>query len=789
MAIMTGLTTAEVLARTRDGKTNKVDRSSSRRLSEILSAHVFTRFNAIVAALAMVIIVVGDPRDGLFAFVAVFNAVIGIVQEWRSKTTLDRLGATVEAGVTVIRDGEEVLVNPDAVVLDDTVVLAPGDKIIVDGTVVSSDALAVDESMLTGESEAVAKVDGDRILSGSFVVAGGGAVQATAVGADSYASTLIHEARAFTSPRSELERGIDLILRTVTWLIVPAGLGLFFAQRYGEGDALTDALVGTVAGLVALVPQGLILLLSMAQITAVLRLGKQQVLVQQMQAVETLARVTLIATDKTGTLTTGDVVVDEIDPHNDFNGPIDEAIAALAAADPHPDPTIAAVSRARPDDPGWRLLRRVPFASAYKYSAASFEGRGAWYIGAPEVLLARDEQTLERVAGLADNGMRVLAVGHADELASAGSVPDSLRTAAIIVCSDEIRPDAGAALDYFADEGVTTWVISGDNPRTVAAIARRCNVVSADRFVDARDLPNDEAALAGAVKDYRIFGRVTPDMKRSLVHVAQSDGQVVAMTGDGVNDALALKDADLGVAMGAGTSAAKSVAEIILIDNRFSRLPSVVAEGRRVIANVERVARLFVTKTIWALVFAVLVGVSTSAYPLVPRQLTVIDALTIGIPGFVLSFRASHSPARPGFVKRVLVFSVPVGLITGLCGMAIFAAARSSVFDASRDEAQSATTLVLCVLGVVALLELMRPLDKWDIALAATMSVGVVGAFTIAPISDFFLLGLPNADVLAGIAGVSAIGAVGIVAVGHNEASLARFGNRILGLVERRHAG
>jgi cation-transporting ATPase E len=750
---------------------------------EIIRANVFTRFNAIVGALAAVVLIVGDVRDALFAGVMISNAVIGIAQELRSKATLDRLTLVAAPQLTVLRLDGPVTVTPDEVVLDDLVQLTPGDQVVVDGSIVAADELAVDESLLTGEADAVHKRVDDAVLSGSFVVAGSAVMCATAVGEDSYAAKLAREARQFRRPRSELERGIDLILRIVTWLIVPAGVALFLAQRYGEGDSVEASLVGTVAGVVALVPQGLVLLLSMAQAVAVIRLGRNQVLVQQLQAVETLARVTLLATDKTGTLTTGAVVVDEIERWDDD---VDQALAALAAADPHPDPTIAAIGHALPDPPAWTMTDRVPFASAYKFSAAAYAEQGAWYLGAPEVLLPATSERLARVDELADSGQRVLVIGRAARLAPVGVLPDDLEPAGLVICADEIRSDAPDTVDYFGRERVVTKVISGDNPRTVASIAKRCRVPDADRWIDARELPLDEPELGDRAHETTVFGRVTPDVKRALVQSAQARGEVVAMTGDGVNDTLALKDADLGIAMGAGTSAARSVAEIVLLDNRFATLPGVVAEGRRVIANIERVARLFVTKTVWAATLAIVIGAATMSYPILPRQLTVIDALTIGIPGFVLSFRPSHDPARPGFLARVMRFSAPVGVVTGAVTMAAFALARSEVVGADRQEAQGVATIVLIGLGLVALHELMQPLDRLDLALLTALVALGAAAFTIPFAADFFLLDLPGgvAGLVAALAVVS--GGVLIVLANRNQHHIAAASGAIFVRLRRR---
>ena len=438
------------------------------------------------------------------------------------------------------------------------------------------------------------------------------------------------------------------------------------------------------------------------------------------------------------------------------------------------------------DGPCWVA---VPFASAYKYSAVEFEGRGAWYVGAPEVLLAGHRSELGSAQAFAELGHRVLVVAHTAQLEPAGTVPEHLTPAGLVVCSDEIRHDAAETIAYFEREHVTTKVISGDNPLTVAAIAARCGVPGAERWIDAGSLPADDAGLGEAASDITVFGRVTPEVKRALVRTAQAHNEVVAMTGDGVNDTLALKDADLGIAMGAGSAAAKSVAEIVLLDNRFATLPGVVAEGRRVIANIERVARLFVTKTIWAATFAVIVGIGTMSYPILPRQLTVIDALTIGIPGFVLSFQSSHEPARAGFIRRVLKFCVPVGVVIGVSAMAVFATLRTDLVDADRAAAQSGTTLTLSVLGLVALYELMQPLDRVRATLLTTLVMLLVGAYIIGPVADFFLLQMPSTTEGLTIGVGVLAGSIGIVAVSRQQGRIARFANAAFTRLEASSVG
>ena len=755
-----GLTTAEVAERVAGGRVNRADDRSSRTVAEIVRANVVTRFNAIIAALMAVALALGEWRDALFGFVMVLNLAIGVVQEWRAKTTLDRLTLITAPKVAVWRDGTRREVASDEVVIDEVFELAPGDQVVVDGIVLHSDGLSVDESLLTGESAPVDKVVGEEVKSGSFVTAGGGVARASAVGADSYAARLTAEAKHFRAPKSETAKGIDRILGFVSWAILPTAAMLYFGQRASDDESTRDTLLGVVAGVVALVPQGLVLLLSMAQTVAVIRLGRRHVLVQRLEAVETLARVTVLASDKTGTLTTGAVILDQIEPFGrggslepDRDRPVEGALAAVASADDFPNATMKALQAANLEDPGWPVAGRIPFDSAHKYSAVEFDGRGVWYVGAPDVLLAAGHELIRQVDDLAREGRRVLLLAAASSMPDAGELPDDLTAVALVVFADEVRPDAADTVDYFLREHVQPKVISGDNPVTVAAIAKRCHVPDADRYVDARDLPDDPAALAVVADATAVFGRVTPETKRALLHALQDRGEVVAMTGDGVNDTLALKDADLGIAMGAGTPAAKAVSDIVLLDNRFATLPGVVAEGRRVIANIERVARLFLTKTVWAAVLAVLTGVLLSRYPLRPRHLTVVDALTIGIPGFVLSFQPSHDPVRTGFIRRVLRFSIPAGLISGLATMAVYQLGIRGL-DLSIAHAQSGATLTLVAVGLWVLSELSRPLDVLRVALIVGLVVMAIGAFTIPFVADFFLLEIPPGEYALWIAAI-----------------------------------
>ena len=470
--------------------------------------------------------------------------------------------------------------------------------------------------------------------------------------------------------------GINRILQYVTWVIVPLAVLLLASQLHAR-DTVREALTGTVAALVGVVPQGLVLLTSVAFGVAAVTLARRHVLVQQLPAVEGLARVDVLCIDKTGTLTDGTIAFDSMIPLGG-QAPVAKALGALAA-DEARNATLRAIGQAFPPPGGWKRTVSVPFSSARKWSAASFAGHGTWVLGAPEMVLPSEQHAqLSRAAELAAAGHRVLVLAHAEGPLMGESLPPSLQAAALIVLNEQLRPDAAETLGYFAAQGVALKVISGDSPRTVAAVAARAGLPGAGTPVDARDLPEDPEALGHVLGEHAVFGRVTPHQKQAMVKALQARGHTVAMTGDGVNDVLALKLADLGIAMGSGAAATRAVAELVLLDGRFATLPGVVAEGRRVTANIERVANLFVTKTVWAALLGIAVGVTLLPYPFLPRHLTIIDTLTIGIPSFFLALAPNQRRYLPGFVSRVLRFAIPAGSIIAAATLTAYALARAA---------------------------------------------------------------------------------------------------------------
>lgn len=550
----------------------------------------------------MLILATGSLADGLFGVILVVNSLIGIVQELLAKRKLDRLALLNRPTAHVIRDGVTREIPIGDVVLGDLLELRTGDQVPADGPVRASRGLELDESNLTGESDAVPKGAGDRVQSGTAVVAGSGTFVAAAVGPDAYANQIAAQVRKFTRVRSEIQSSINRLLKWITWVIVLALPLQIISQVRAVGDqGWREVVIRSTGGLVGLIPEGLVLLTSVAFLLSAVKLTRQQVLVQELPAVEGLARVDVVCLDKTGTLTVGDIVLDEIIPLGDV--PAERLRAALGALadDDNANATLAAVRRAVPSPDGWSRCTTVPFNSARKWSAADFGEHGAWVLGAPDVLLPPGDPVRAQVSELAASGRRVLLLAVTSEPLDGPRLPGALSAAALVTLTEQIRPDAAQTLHYFAEQGVQIKVISGDNPQTVGAIARVVGV-EVGEVVDARELPDDPDALRETAATTTVFGRVSPEQKRALVQALQADGHVVAMTGDGVNDALALKDADIGVAMGNGTQATKTVAQLVLLDGKFSHLPSVLAEGRRVIGNVERVANRFLTKNVMSLV-------------------------------------------------------------------------------------------------------------------------------------------------------------------------------------------
>ena len=754
-----GLSAADVASRKRAGETNRDSGHSDRSFGQIIKANVFTRFNAILGVLLVVILTLGPAVDGLFGIILVMNALVGIVQEVRAKRTLDRLVLVTTTKIPVLREDGKVLLLSTEIVRDDIVGLTSGSQIVADGPVLTSDGLEVDESLLTGESEPQSKAVGDELRSGSFVTAGSGWFRADRVGDNAFANSLAAEARKFSPITSELRKATDSVLRIVTWGIGPIAAALLIGQRLG-GETWRSAIFGSATGVVEMVPEGFVLLTSMTLALGVIRLGKQGVLVKELGAVEGLARVDTMCFDKTGTLTEGAPVVDAITPF--ANEPLERCQAMLRALTTDAaNPTAKAIQEFVVGNASETSVGTfVPFSSARKWAGVTInESKGSgvatsWIMGAPEIVLAggSDQNTtaLAAVKEQADQGKRVLVLASTSVALPSDGLPEDLQASAMVTLTERIRPDAAETLQYFAAQDVEVKIISGDNPNTVAAIARAAGMIGLEgpnAIVDARTLTDDQS-VAAMITHAKVIGRSTPQQKRTMVQSLKDQDKTVAMTGDGVNDALALKDADLAIAMGSGSEATRAVGQLVLVDGGFSSLPGVVAEGRRVIANVERVAKLFLTKTMYASVLAVATGVARVPFPFLPRQLTLVSALTIGIPGFFLAFAPEAPPTKPGFMTRVAEFSIPAGLTAAIATFAAYTVALHAQ-RVTAEQARTTATLVLGLIGLWIVSVLARPLTKRRDALLATMAVSGIAAFLIPQSQDFWKFDYPPLPVLA----------------------------------------
>lgn len=759
-------------------ETNEFDNSSSRSIVAILRANVFTIFNAILASAVVVVLAVGSWQDAVFGFVLLLNTLTGTIAELRAKRALDNLAVLAAPAAHVIRDGEAKDIEVSQVVLGELLELRSGDQVPADGQVLSSNGCEIDESILTGESVAVRKHENDQVLSGTTVIGGSARIRVTAVGEHSYANRLAMEARKYSVVTSELQEGTNRVLTWISWVIVPMTLLLLWSQLRVAGGISGSldsgqwkgAVVLAVAGVVGMVPQGLVLLTSVNFAAAAMTLARRKVLVQELPAVEVLARVDMLCLDKTGTLTSGAVELDHIESclgsacaGGDGGVPAagkvsadDAAQAALAylVGGSEANATGSAIAAGLTGLEPAQARYAIAFNSARKWSAVQTSA-GTYVLGAPEIVLAgsTDNAALERVKALAGTGKRVLVLAHSNQALDQSenpTLPKDLTAALLVVLAEQVRPDAAQTLDYFKRQGVAVRVISGDNPVTVAAIAAHLGLRNPDGSepvgVDARTLPaiEDTQALADALEKHTVFGRVTPEQKRAFVNALKSRGHTVAMTGDGVNDALALKDADLGIAMGNAAPATKAVSRLVLLNSQFDALPSVVAEGRRVIANMERVASLFLTKTTWAALLAAVVAVTGFVYPFLPRQLTIVSSLTIGIPAFVLALAPTNQRYRAGFLSRVLRLSVPAGVIV-VVGV-LCARLTLILMGSNRNQISSVCTLVLVAGGLWLLSLTARPWVWWRAVLVALMSTAALAVVLLAPLRGFFDLAALTAN-------------------------------------------
>ena len=780
----TGLTSKEVVQRIESGQSNAVKTSTSRSVQDIVRANVFTLFNGIIFAAMVLVLITGSWRDAVFGFVIIINTGIGIVTELRAKRTLDRLSILVASEFLVRRDGRDVEVPHNEIVLDDLLWIRAGEQVPADGQIIQTWGLELDESMLTGESRTVRHKVGEQVYSGATAVSGMALVKVNAVGSHSYAATLTAQAKVYKKTVSDLNKGINTILKFMTFLVVPLCILLILSQIHtvgGWGTALStgewrQAVVSAVAGVVGMIPEGLVLLTSLNFAVAAMRLARHNTLVQELESVETLARVDALNLDKTGTITDGGIAFNRLVMLDSANSAAEQASTQAlydCCNEEQPNGTGQAVLaglKAQGYGAG-AVESRVPFSSARKWSAVRKSGE-TWYMGAPEVIISALEgdysSVLQQVNEYANDGNRVLLVARSTApLSPRSGLRDAVEGAnvsddpqldvqaepvALVLCSEKIREDAERTLAWFREQGVRCRVISGDNPVTVGAIARRVKLTGDHEPVamDARELPEDVNELARVLENVDVLGRVLPDQKKAIVQALHTQNHVVAMTGDGVNDALAIKEADLGIAMGNAAPATKAVAQVVLVDSKFSHLPDVVARGRQVMANMERVASLFLVKTVYSALISLGVVLTQIPYPYLPRHITYIGALTIGMPAFILALAPNTRRYIPGFLKRVVAFALPGGIATALSVLlAAWVLPPVMGWNVTGDAAdlsalRATSAIILFAMGVFVLARVARPLNGWrGVLVAVFAAAGVIGAF-VPFVANFFALILPT---------------------------------------------
>ncbi|MBG6181808.1 HAD-IC family P-type ATPase [Arthrobacter sp. CAN_A1] len=776
-----GLSGAEVAIRVTAGLTNNVPDRSSRSLWDIFRANVLTLFNAIVAGSFLLLLFLGQWRDALFGFAAVGNALIGVVQEFRAKKSLDRLAVLNAPRARVLRDSAVQDIDVKDVVKDDILVLRAGDQVSADAVILEAEGLEIDESLLTGESDPVDKGIGNEVLSGSSVVSGQAWAVVHRVGADAFSNRLTAEAKRFSLVHSEIRRGLNQVLRWITVALLPVMAIVVNGQMQSQGGwehaiatgAWRTGAVGAVASIIAMIPLGLVLMTSVAFAVGAVRLTQQKVLIQELAAVEGLARVDVLCLDKTGTLTAGKIVFDEVHPLGHVSQGGWKQALGWFGADPNANATARCLAETFDDDGSLSIASSVPFSSARKWSAVSFpkgtSSAGSWLLGAPEMVLHPKapgaQVALDTAAGLADSGLRTLVLAYSPSPPTVQDdddavLPTGLVPVVLLTFREQVRSDAARTLAYFTEQGVSLRIISGDDPRTVAAVAREVGV-SPDLGFDARELPEDPEELAEVMQHHTVFGRVTPAQKKGMVIALQRRGHVVAMTGDGVNDALALKEADIGIAMDSAAAATKAVSRLVLLDGRFDRLPGVVAEGRRVIANIERVSMLFLAKTAYAVILSITFGALLWDFPFLPRQLSATDGITIGIPAFFLALMPNTRRYRSGFLKRSLSFALPAGLIIALAVVAINSYSRLTGIG-TIAQVRTAAAIVLALIALWMLVVLSRPLNGWRVLIIGAMFAALALVLTVPLLSEFFDFTVPGWNHLVASGIVALLGGVAI---------------------------
>ncbi len=695
---MTGLTDEQVNERIAEGKVNADENPNTRTYKQIVRENTLTFFNFLNLVLLVLVLMVGSYKNAFFVCIIIINTLIGIAQEIRAKKTIDKLAILTARKSVVIREGQKWTVPTEELVLDDVVCLKTGDQVPADACILEG-SLEVNESLLTGESDNLPKSEGDELFSGSFVTSGEACCQIIHVGKDNYAAQITSEAKEFKRHNSELKNSLNAILKVISIIIVPLGALLFYKQCYIVGDTFRDSVVSMVAGVLGMIPEGLVLLTSVALTLGALVLANKKTLVQELYCIETLARVDTLCLDKTGTITEGTMCVERVEPYVStgrvetaatepesaespeaeeqvqtdpaFTDDIDTIMGNMMHVLKDQNATIDALRKRFPAKQDMTLEHVIPFSSDRKYSGAVFEEKGTYLMGAAQFLFPEDNEELtEKCQAYAEEGLRVLVLAHSSQNAEGTELPEGLEPLALMLLTDVIREEAPDTLAFFDSQEVDLKVISGDDPVTVAAIARRAGLKNADSYVDATTLTTEEE-LQDAVAQYSVFGRVTPQQKKAMVQALQSQGHTVAMTGDGVNDVLALKEADCSIAMAQGSDAAKNIANVVLLDSNFASMPHIVNQGRRVVNNIRTAASMFLIKTMFSVMLSLLTIFFGNAYPFEPIQMSLISACAVGIPTFLLAQENNYEKIDHTFLRHVFINAFPAAITITFCVFAV----------------------------------------------------------------------------------------------------------------------
>ncbi|AMP19976.1 hypothetical protein AZF37_01165 [endosymbiont 'TC1' of Trimyema compressum] len=734
-----GLTNEEVAIREERGEVNRILKAPTRTLWDIFRTNLFTFFNGLNIVLVVLVLIAGEPRNALFIIIVIANILIGIIQEYRAKKTIEKMSLLKNEQVHVLREGKEEVIPIDDVVIDDLVMLIPGMQLPADVIIVEAFGLEIDESLLTGESDSIEKQVEDCGYSGSFVVAGTGKAQVLRVGKETYINQLSHEAKRFKIVHSELRDSIDKIIKFLTLIIFPVALLLFISQFFIIKQTWNEAILKTVAGIIGMIPEGLVLLTSVAFAVGIICLATHRTLVQELPAIESLARVDVLCLDKTGTLTEGSLDVAKVITLDESFQKLNMALATYAYMSKDKNETSQALIDYYKNEVQllWKITDRIPFSSTRKWASMTVDDGMTYIMGAPDILI-EDKALLDKVEIFAKQGYRVLCFAITKETVTKNKHPRGLVIETLILLQDRIREEAKATLDYFKKQDVTLKIISGDNPTTVATVARRVGIHDHENYIDSRTLPEDPKDLEAIMENNTVFGRVTPQQKKEMVQALQRRGHIVGMTGDGVNDVLALKEADCGIAMASGSEASRAVAQLVLLDSNFAALPVAVTQGRRVINNIQRVASLFLVKSVYSIILSVFVTIFGFAYPFTPIQISLISTLAVGIPAFFLALEPNQERISGSFFSKILSIAIPGGITVSFSLLSINFLNMVTHLNFSPPEMATMLVLATGLIQLFVLAKISKPLNIWRIVLIGTMSLLFVACFFIPATISFF---------------------------------------------------